>query len=358
VTTPIGVQLTPWNRADELVAAGERLSDVVDTIWVQDQMLARNVYVTLAALAHAGCGVGTNVTYPVGRNPIEMAASLGTIGELVKPGRTLTVGMGTGGAVVNSLFRKQRRVALVREAIQLMKGLWNGDEVLLDEFPTHGALLGYKPEAVARLTFDVESPPDIVLAGVGPQILKVAGEYADGLISAANFPTHSPAAFASGRFEELSGHAELRAMLEPGKPFRFIYGINMSVAADRSAARSHARRQLALTFGNPALWPALEAVGLDIDAAEDVKRAFDEGLGIEGAADRVPDHLTDGLLVSGTPDECIEAAGRLQEQAAAHGYTEFYIGGPLGPDPAEAAELLRDRVLPALWPDRARSAAR
>lgn len=358
MTTPIGVQLTPWTRADELLAVGELLADTVETVWVQDQMLARNVYVLLAGLARAGCGVGTNVTYPVGRNPIEMAASLATVDELASPGRSLTVGMGTGGAVVNSLFRKQRRVALVREAIQLMKGLWNGEELALDEFPRLGEVLGYRPGAVARLTFEVESPPEIVVAGVGPQILEVAARYADGLISAANFPTHSPAAFATGRFEELSGLAELRASLDPARPFRMIYGINMSVSDDREAARAQARRQLSLTFGNPALWPALEAVGLDVEAAEHVKRAFDNGLGVEGAAERVPDRLSDGLLVSGNPDECIEAAAELRDRAAAHGYTEFYIGGPLGPDPIEAAHLLRDRVIPELWPDHAEVVAR
>src|SRR5919108_2813049 len=74
----LGIQLAPWCRSNELVALGERLSDVVDTVWVQDQMLARNVYASLAALAHAGCGVGTNVACPIGRNPIEMASAAAT----------------------------------------------------------------------------------------------------------------------------------------------------------------------------------------------------------------------------------------------------------------------------------------
>jgi hypothetical protein len=37
---------------------------------------------------------------------------------------------------------------------------------------------------------------------------------------------------------------------------------------------------------------------------------------------------------------------------AAQGYTDFYVGAPLGPDLAEAADLLADRVVPALWPER------
>jgi 5,10-methylenetetrahydromethanopterin reductase len=42
----------------------------------------------------------------------------------------------------------------------------------------------------------------------------------------------------------------------------------------------------------------------------------------------------------------------LRALAAGQGYTDFYIGAPLGPDPAEAADLLVDSLVPALWPER------
>ena len=55
----LGIQLTPWSNSRQLLAVGESLRDVVDVVWVQDQMLARNVYVLLAGLAQAGCGIGS-----------------------------------------------------------------------------------------------------------------------------------------------------------------------------------------------------------------------------------------------------------------------------------------------------------
>ena len=354
MTPRLGVQIAPWRRCDELVELGRRMSDVLDIVWVQDQMLARNVYVILAALAQAGCGVGTNVTYPFGRNPIEMASAAATLSELVSDDREMAVGFGTGGALVTSLFRKERPVRVAREAITLMRSLWTGQAVELDRFPQLGASLGYRPGAVAQLTYPVERPPAIVVAGVGPKILRVAGQLADGLICPSNLPTTSMPAFKSGRFDELSGLGTARAARPAdAPPLRLVFGINVSVSADREQARSYARRQLALVVGNPRLWPDLEAVGLDVESAGEVKVAFEAGQGVDGAAARVSDSLSDSLIVSGTPEECIGPMVELRDLATAHGYGEFYIGAPLGPDPLEAAELLRNQLIPQLWPERA-----
>ena len=353
MTGALGVQITPWSGSRELVALGQRLAPVVDTVWVQDQMLARNVYALLGALAQAGCGVGTNVTYPIGRNPIEMASSAATLAEVVPDGREVIVGMGTGGAIVNSLFQKDRPISAVREAIVLMRDLWAGSRVELDRFPTLGQALSYKPGAVAELTYGVERPPCIVLAGVGPRILAVAGEHADGLISPSNMPTLSRAAFRTGRFGEISGlDRAMAARPASMAPLRLIFGINTSISADRKRAREHARRQVALVVGNPRLWPDLERVGLDLESAGAVKDAFDAGLGIDGAAAQCSDDLADALIVSGTPEECVPAIAELRDLAAAEGYTEFYVGAPLGPDPHEAAGLLIDQVIPQVWPGR------
>lgn len=355
MTGNLGVQMTPWINSRDLVQFGQKLAQGFDVVWVQDQMLARNVYVLLGALAQAGCGIGTDVTYPIGRNPIEMASAVASVGELVPADREFVVGMGTGGALVNSLFSKNRPVTVMREAIELMRSLWNGDAVELDRFPVLGAALGYRPGGVAKLTYDVARRPDILLAGVGPLILGVAATHADGLISASNLPTLSRAAFATGRFDEISG-LDLVRQKRPADaaPLRLVYGINVSVSADRERARAFARRQVTLTAGNPRLWPALEAVGLDVSSAAAVKKAFDDGLGIEGASAQCSEALADALIVSGTPDDCIQPLAELRELATAHGYNEFYVGAPLGPDPVEAADLLISVVVPQVWPDRSR----
>lgn len=353
VTEKLGVQLTPWANAPDLVDMGAQFGEQVDTVFVQDQMLARNVYVVLAALAARGCGVGTNVTWPFGRNPIEMASSSATLTELLAPGRTLTIGMGSGGALAAALFDQSNRARVVREAIVLMKSLWAGEEVSLDDHPLLGQRCCFVEGAVAKLTYEIPRPPRMVIAGVGPRILEVAADLADGFLCASNLPQHSKAGLELGLDADRAKPVHDRAAADP--EFEMHYGMNVSVSADGNDARNHACRQAALIVGHPGMWPAMEAIGLDVESAQATKAAFDEGLGVEGAAKRVSATVVDALIVSGCPEDVVEPLASLRSVAKEHGYNHFFLGGPLGPDPVEAATLLSKAVIPAVWPERSAS---
>ena len=54
-----------------------------------------------------------------------------------------------------------------------------------------------------------------------------------------------------------------------------------------------------------------------------------------------PDMLR--LGIAGTPEECIRQLRILGDA----GYTHVSLGGPLGPDPRAALELIARRIMPA-----------
>lgn len=351
-TEQLGVQVTPWAPAATIVRCASLLRDQVDTVFLQDQMLARNVYTMLGALASHGCGVGTNVTWPFGRNPIEMASSAATLAELVPDGRRVTIGIGSGGALAAALVDLSGRATVVEEAIVLMTSLWDGATVELDRFPHLGRRLGYVPEAHATLTYAVRNRPRLLVAGVGPRITQVAALHADGVIAASNLPMYSGASFRSGLYDELVDTTALRARATVDPGFRSHYGLNVSVGRTREEARTQARRQAALIVGNPGMWSAMERLDFDMASVHAVKAAIDEGHGLVGAANRVSESLADALIVSGTVDDVVAPLAELRGLALAHGYTDFFLGGPLGPDHLEAAALLSEGVIPAVWPDR------
>jgi len=357
---PIGVQVVPWVPARHLVAAASVLSKAFDVVWVPDQMLARNMQVVLTAIAVQGeVGVGSCVAVPLSRNPIDLASAMATIAELAAPERPVLMGMGAGGPLVASLMPKTSATEVLRESVSLIRRLWTGELVPIADYPVLAARLGWRPDASARLTYPVARPIPILVAVGGPRTLELADQTADGLVCTSTYPPLSYAALRSRDYavaRRITGMARRRD--QAGWPMRLIYGLNCCVSADRAAARGFARRQAALVAGNRAVWPALRAIGLDLDSAKAVRAALDRGEGLEIAAGQVSDAVLDAFVVAGTPAECIDQLAELRGLAREAGFAEFYLGVPLGPDLAEAAQILAGTVVPELWPDRCGRAAR
>lgn len=350
----LGVQIAPWWPTRDIVAAATSLGTVFDAVWVPDQLLARNVNVLLSAIASTGeIGVASGVAIPLSRNPLDLASAMATLAELVPPASPVIMGMGAGGPLISRLFDKRSATDLLAESIRLIRELWTGVAVKLDEFPVLGERLRWRPGGSAQLTFPVERTIPILAAIGGRRTLELAYAFADGLICGSTYPPLCYAALRSHRFDvaqEISAIGRQRA--EENRPFSIVYGLNCCVSADGRAARRFARRQAALVVGNPAVWPELENLGLDLDSARAVHDVLRRGASIEAAGRHVSDTVLDALIVSGTPDACVAQLAELVEVAQRVGFTDFYFGVPLGPELAEAVPLLVNVVVPALWPHR------
>ena len=125
--------------------------------------------------------LGTSVMTPTFRyNPAVVAQAFATMGCLF-PGRVV-LGVGTGealnematGAVEGGWPEFKERFARLREAVRLMRELWEGDRVEFegDYYRTHGASIYDVPEG---------GVPIYVAAG-GPLVARYAGRSGDGFI--------------------------------------------------------------------------------------------------------------------------------------------------------------------------------
>src|SRR5438105_2112964 len=96
------------HSASDLLALVERaVAAGFEHVWINDNFKARHTYSLLAAIAsRAPCGLGTLVTYPYARNPMDMATAFGTIAELLS-GRELTVGISTGAWAIQGALVEQ-----------------------------------------------------------------------------------------------------------------------------------------------------------------------------------------------------------------------------------------------------------
>ncbi|MET7745057.1 LLM class flavin-dependent oxidoreductase [Streptomyces sp. NPDC005385] len=345
-----GIQLHAWAAGPSIVEIAEVAARTFETIWVTDQMQSRGVGAVLGAIAaRTGAGVGTAVTFPFGRNPLEQASTMATLAEFMPPGRQVSMGIGTGGGLVSALMERRSPVGRVAELIRMCRILWQGDTVRLGDFPLTCADLGLREDARVSLDWVEHPAVRVIVAGAGPQVLEMAGELADGVICASNFPAHSLAAFRSGQFDTVSNLDRLeRGRERSGRAeFTRIYGVNISVSADRDRATAAARRQAALIVAQQP-HESLQRAGFEQSDYTPTREAVKAGVSLREAAELLPQEVADQLITSGTPSECIDALMELLQYAAGAGFTEAYVGAPVGPDPAEAVELLTSKILPEI----------
>ncbi|MFF3563636.1 LLM class flavin-dependent oxidoreductase [Streptomyces sp. NPDC002574] len=343
-----GIQLHAWTAGPSMVEVAEVAARAFETIWVTDQMQSRGVSAVLGAIAaRTGAGVGTAVTFPFGRNPLEQASTMATLAEFMPAGRQVSMGIGTGGGLVSALMDRSNPVGRVAELIGICRALWAGETVRLGDFPLTCKDLGLRDDARVSLDWVEDPAVRVIVAGAGPRILEMAGELADGVMCASNFPAHSLAAFRSGQFDAVSNLDRLESGRERSirGEFTRIYGVNISVSADRAGAKAAARRQAALIVTQQP-HENLQRVGFEQSDYAATREAVKAGDGVHAAAELLPQEIADQLIISGAPGDCIEALTELLEYAAGAGFTEAYVGAPVGPDPAEAVELLTSQVLP------------
>lgn len=262
-------------------------------IWVPDERLLRNVYVSLATLAGATSrvGMGPAVTNPYTRHPAHTAAAIATIDEL--SGGRASLALGAGGGLESYGLSRTRPVATLRESIEVIHRLLEGGRVSFD-----GEIFTLKNTGI---DFDVRPVP-IYLAGRGPQILTLAGEVADGAIIG-GFATESGLRYAHDLIDR--GVEKAGRRQEDVDRMAWLY---ISVSEDRIAARTAVSKMVLASLITSR--PILDKLGIEIpkalrDHLDSTGWRYPQETPEEASA-LLPDHIIDAFSVHGTPADCIE----------------------------------------------------
>ncbi len=299
-----------------------------DQFWVSNDLFLRSAPVILSAIGAATkrIEIGSCILNPYTINPGEMAMLAATMDELT--GNRFNLGLAAGAA--NFLkwvgLSHGQPLAAMRETITAIRALLAGERA-----PMTGKFLQWGEEAYLRFQAPRQTP--IYLGAMGPGMLRLAGELADGVL---------PLLFPPEHYFWVKPYLEEGMQARAGNlsDFDFAACIWVSLAEDEAAARRTLAEKVA--YYGPSLGTLiLERQGL---AAQDFA-AINQAVMVKNDMDRACDLVDERMLkigVMGHSDALIARLEPLVEAGASH----LSFGPPLGPDVQTAIELLGNRVLP------------
>jgi 5,10-methylenetetrahydromethanopterin reductase len=320
-----------------------------ERIWVNDNARYRSQVVILSAIAaRVPVGIGTAILVPYLHHPIEVADSLATLSELTE-GREIGFGIARGDlAQTPQHVTVHRPISLVREMATFVSRAFTGERLPYSDFPVLCEYYHLNPGGHFQLAFEPRSRVVTYTGGNGPQSLRMGGAAMEGLISSGTFIPMLRA----GRLREMHEMAEAGARsVDPGKKLRKMVELNVSVSRDREAAIEFPKRQVSHSILQ---WEALkftpeeyDRLGVEREKVLELKEAFADGATVEEAAALVTEEMVLNYYVAGRPEEVADQIVELSRQAEEMGYDEIAFA-KLGPDYAEAINMLADSVIPRL----------
>jgi alkanesulfonate monooxygenase SsuD/methylene tetrahydromethanopterin reductase-like flavin-dependent oxidoreductase (luciferase family) len=340
-----GMQFYPLPAAPDTAAHARRAMSLhpFERLWVPDHLTHENPFVTLAAiLAETKANVGTSVTNPVCRTPVDLASSFSSLTHLAGD-RKVTAGIGAGSSS-SDMIRKENRVAMLREMILFLRKMFAGQRVKLGEFPVLGGFFRLDPAAEAFLRVPPARVPEIFVAAAGPQTLNIAGELGDGLIiSNLSFPT---ALIRQGALADAMGKLPAQ-----GQRLIKVLHLHVSVARDGDAARRFCRRMAVNgLIGGHLLRRRLIELPVPPATLSAIREGHRQGKTIENLDPLISDGMIEGsgIVIAGTPAQCLAQLDEVLRLAKPYHFDIVDMASPLGPDWVEAIDMICQDILPEL----------
>jgi 5,10-methylenetetrahydromethanopterin reductase len=311
-------------------------------VWTNDNLEYRSVLASSAAIvARLPVKLGTAVTVPYFRNPVDLAMAFATISELTM-GKEISLGLGPGSrSILTHQVDRTKPLTIMAELAVALRTLFSGETLNCDQIPTLASYFHLNAEQYT-LRFETQGPIRLYYGPslLKPKVLELLARYFDGVILQTLYGIADMDA-------SLARLQAARAQSPLPEPLRKILLLNASISRDGEAARQHAKRFVSHIVSG---WPdeVLVAKGIDPHAIQAVRRAYAENRGVDYAASLTPDEAVDRLIIAGTPAQCTERIAELFSLATRDEFSQIAIGVPLGPDIPEVIDLWGKEILPAL----------
>jgi 5,10-methylenetetrahydromethanopterin reductase len=293
-----------------------------DQIWVSNDLFWRSaaVLLTAAATATSRIELGAGVFNPVSMHVSEIAMMAATLHEVSGGRFCLGIGAGADQFLGWAGLQPQPPVKRTRKAISELRALLAG-----------GRPDGWRTEAWLRTG---PAPVRLYVGAMGPRMLALAGELADGALPLLFPPEHYRTAAG-----QIAGGAR-RAGRDPG--FLDIAAcVWCSIDSDPNRAKRAMAEKIAY-YGASFSSHLLERASLTVEDFRPIQEAMASRDTLKAASLVTPSMLD--LGISGSAQQVVERCAGLVAAGARH----ISFGPPIGPDPERAVTALGLEVIPAL----------
>lgn len=288
-----GVAFDGFIPTGEAIDVARRAVDAgARSLWMAEHLGYREAALTCMAFAlstERAMLVPTAVS-PYLWHPTPTAMAMATLAEAA-PGRAaLAVGVGNPLFLQESGKELAKPVRAVREFVDCLRGLWSGEAVHYngEMFRLAGARMGFRPS----------SSIPIYIAAMGPEMLRLAGRLADGVVLSAGlsagFVKHSLS---------LTAEAARKAGRDPGSLRKAGY-LHFAVSEIGTDAINVLRGKLAFLLRNKFLAENIAFSGIPIDQEAIIAAVARRDMA--EATRLVPDEAVEAFAVGGTPRHCLD----------------------------------------------------
>jgi 5,10-methylenetetrahydromethanopterin reductase len=293
-----------------------------DQFWLSNDLFLRSALAILPAvvLATTRIEIGTGILNPYTLHPGEIAMFAATMDELSGSRFNLGLAAGAGEFLKWVGIEQGSTLAALRETIEVVRGLQMGERAAIE-----GQFLHWSNEAYLHFSAPRRTP--IYVGAMGPKMLALSGELADGVLPLLFPPEHYFGVLpylqeGIQRRQANLGELDLAAC------------IWISLSDDRYAARRVLAHKIAY-YGHalgPLIWGRLGLVKEDfvpIEQAMIVERDEEKAIAL----------VDERMLRIGIVGDARDVIERMEPLVAA-GARHLSFGPPLGPDPLQAIGLL------------------
>jgi 5,10-methylenetetrahydromethanopterin reductase len=297
---PVGVFFDGFSSTAEMLEVSRAAEQAgASSLWFAQHMGYRDavIWATAAASVTQRVTLVPVAISPYLWPPLPVAMAISTLGEFAQGRVILNVSVGNILNLAESGIEPVTPIRIMREYVETLRALWAGKPVNYE-----GELHKLRG---AKMVFDQGRQYPIYIASTGPQMLKLAGEIADGVLLSAGLTLAS-----SKRCLELAATGVAAKGRDP-KAVRTCGLINCKVSRDPAAAQTEMLRKLAFLFRSRGHADNIKSSNLAIDhegiIAAHARHDF------EGAVRLLPIEAANVFAAAGTPEECRE---RLQQYLA------------------------------------------